>query len=85
MHSLTRHPPLATRHSTPISHLPSPIFVFLAIAGRLLARFDLSDQIRSTSFSAMHSLRALGINVELLTGDHPDIDQSVKAGAEAAR
>ncbi len=56
---------------------PSSSSVFLARAGHCLARFDLSDQIRATSFSAMHSLRALGINVELLTGDRPDAAAAV--------
>ena len=57
--------------------LPSLSSVFVARAGRLLARFDLSDQIRATSFPAMHSLRALGIDVELLTGDRPEAAEAV--------
>jgi Cu+-exporting ATPase len=89
-HSLTRNAPPATSHVSPISHLPprsgpapsvlglrSPISVYAAVAGRLLARFDLSDQIRSTTAGAVRQLRALGINVELLTGDRPEAADAV--------
>ncbi|NBS50760.1 MAG: HAD family hydrolase, partial [Verrucomicrobia bacterium] len=51
---------------------PAKSSVSLALNGQLVAVFILTDQIRRTSFSAMHSLRALGINVELLTGDRPE-------------
>jgi Cu+-exporting ATPase len=44
----------------------------LALNGRQIAVFVFSDQIRATTFSAMRSLRALGINVELLTGDRAE-------------
>ena len=73
-YSLTRNAPPATSHA---SHLPSPISVYAAVASRLLARFDLSDQIRATSFPAMQSLRTLGIDVELLTGDRPEAANAV--------
>ena len=46
--------------------------VHLALNGRHIAVFIFSDQIRATSFPAMRSLRALGIDVELLTGDRPE-------------
>jgi Cu+-exporting ATPase len=46
--------------------------IWLALKGRHAAVFILTDQIRTTSLPAMHSLRALGIDVELLTGDRPE-------------
>jgi Cu+-exporting ATPase len=58
-------------------HEKSESRVWLAVNGQPMAVFVLTDQIRSTSFSAMHSLRALGINVELLTGDRPDAAAAV--------
>jgi Cu+-exporting ATPase len=88
--SLTRNAPPATSNATPISHLPprsgpapsvlglrSPISVYAAVAGRLLARFDLSDQIRSTTAGAVRHFKNLGIDLELLTGDHPEAANAV--------
>ena len=57
--------------------LPSSSSVFVAQAERLLARFDLSDQIRSSTAGAVRQLRSLGINVELLTGDRPEAANAV--------
>jgi len=51
--------------------------VYLARNSEPMAVFVLTDQIRSTSFPAMHSLRDLGINVELLTGDRPEAAEAV--------
>ncbi|NBS07473.1 MAG: HAD family hydrolase, partial [Verrucomicrobia bacterium] len=56
---------------------PAKSSVSLALNGQLAAVFVLTDQIRATSFPAMHSLRALGINVELLTGDRPEAANAV--------
>jgi len=52
--------------------LPSLSSVFVARAGHLLARFDLSDQIRPTTAGAVRQLRGLGIELELLTGDRAE-------------
>jgi Cu+-exporting ATPase len=49
----------------------------LARAGHCLARFDLSDQIRSTTTGAVRQLKDLGIDLELLTGDRPDAAAAV--------
>ena len=43
--------------------------VWLAEGNRCLARFDMADPIRSTTPAAIHSLKNLGIDIELLTGD----------------
>ena len=43
--------------------------VWLAEGNRCLARFDMADPIRSTTPTAIHSLKNLGIDIELLTGD----------------
>ena len=82
MHSLTRNAPPATRSQPSVHvhvhlHEKSESRVWLAVHGQPMAVFVLTDQIRATSFSAMHSLRALGINVELLTGDRPEAAASV--------
>ena len=52
--------------------LPPLSSVFVARAGRLLARFDLSDQIRPTTAGAVRQLRGLGVELELLTGDRTE-------------
>jgi Cu+-exporting ATPase len=49
----------------------------LARAGHCLARFDLSDQIRSTTTGAVRQLKDLGIDLELLTGDRPEAAAAV--------
>lgn len=46
--------------------------VWLAEGNRCLARFDMADPIRSTTPTAIHSLKNLGIDIELLTGDQPE-------------
>ena len=72
--------PPATRSQPSVHvhvHEKSESRVHLALNGRQIAVFIFTDQIRATSFSAMHSLRALGINVELLTGDRPDAAAAV--------
>jgi len=43
--------------------------VWLAEGNRCLARFDMADPIRPTTPAAIHSLKNLGIDIELLTGD----------------
>jgi Cu+-exporting ATPase len=53
--------------------------VWLAEGNRCLARFDMADPIRSTTPSAIHSLKHLGIELELLTGDQPEPARAVAA------
>ncbi len=72
--------------------------VWLAEGNRCLARFDMADPIRSTTPAAIQSLRNLGIDLELLTGDQPEaarlvatqlgitrVQAGVKPEAKAAR
>ena len=51
--------------------------VWLAEGNRCLARFDMADPIRSTTPAAIHSLKNLGIDIELLTGDQPEPARTV--------
>ena len=51
--------------------------VWLAERNRCLARFDMADPIRSTTPTAIHSLKNLGIDIELLTGDQPEPARAV--------
>jgi len=51
--------------------------VWLADGNRCLARFDMADPIRSTTTAAIHSLKNLGIDIELLTGDQPEPARAV--------
>lgn len=51
--------------------------VWLAEGNRCLARFDMADPIRSTTPTATHSLKNLGIDIELLTGDQPEPARAV--------
>ena len=51
--------------------------VWLADGNRCLARFDMADLIRSTTPAAIHSLKNLGIDIELLTGDQPEPARAV--------
>jgi P-type Cu+ transporter len=51
--------------------------VWLAEGIRCLARFDMADPIRSTTPAAIHSLKNLGIDIELLTGDQPEPARAV--------
>ncbi len=53
--------------------------VWLADGNRCLARFDMADPIRSTTPAAIHSLKLLGIDLELLTGDQPEPARAVAA------
>jgi Cu+-exporting ATPase len=53
--------------------------VWLADGNRCLARFDMADPIRSTTPAAIHSLKRLGIDLELLTGDQPEPARAVAA------
>jgi Cu+-exporting ATPase len=46
--------------------------VWLAEGNQCLARFDMTDPIRSTTPAAIQSLQNLGIDLELLTGDQPE-------------
>ena len=72
--------------------------VWVAEGNRCLARFDMADPIRSTTPAAIQSLRNLGIDLELLTGDQPEaarlvatqlgitrVQAGVKPEAKAAR
>ena len=51
--------------------------VWLAEGNRCLARFDMADPIRFTTPAAIHSLKNLGIDIELLTGDQPEPARAV--------
>ena len=51
--------------------------VWLAEGNRCLARFDMADPIRSTTAAAIRSLKNLGIDIELLTGDQPEPARAV--------
>ena len=51
--------------------------VWLAERNRCLARFDMADPIRSTTPAAIQSLKHLGIDLELLTGDQPEPARAV--------
>ena len=51
--------------------------VWLAQENQCLARFDMADPIRSTTPAAIRSLKNLGINIELLTGDQPEPARAV--------
>ena len=51
--------------------------VWLAQENQCLARFDMADPIRSTTPAAIRSLKNLGIDIELLTGDQPEPARAV--------
>ena len=51
--------------------------VWLADGNRCLARFDMTDPIRFTTPAAIQSLKNLGIDIELLTGDQPEPARAV--------
>lgn len=44
---------------------------------KLLAQFDLSDQLREESLECVKSFQAQGINVHILSGDHPNSVTSI--------
>jgi Cu+-exporting ATPase len=48
---------------------PHSLF-FFAIEGKLVARFELTDTIREGAKEAIEQIKALGIQVVMLTGDH---------------
>ncbi len=50
---------------------------FFAVNGKLTARFELSDTIREGAKEAIAELRALGIRIVMLTGDHLQSAQKV--------
>jgi cation transport ATPase len=52
----------------PNEQSPSSSSVFLARAGHCLARFDLSDQISSSTTGGLQPLKDQGIDLQLLTG-----------------
>ena len=58
---------------------PAKSSVSLALNGQLVAVFFMADPIRSTTPAAIHSLKNLGIDIELLTGDQPEPAQAVAA------
>jgi len=43
---------------------------FFAIGGKLVARFELRDQLKTGAIEAIAAIRAMGIRVVMLTGDH---------------
>jgi len=69
--------PPAVTSSTPISKIPSSISVFFSVEGRYAAVFFMADPIRPTTPAAIQSLKHLGIDLELLTGDQPGPAQTV--------
>jgi Cu+-exporting ATPase len=53
--------------------------VVMALDGRPVALFAFVDALRASSQDAVHQLKALGLEVQLLSGDHP---AAVRAAAE---
>ena len=64
--------PPAVSSSNSISKIPSSISVYFSVEGQFAAVFFMTDPIRSTTPVAIHSLKNLGIDIELLTGDQPE-------------
>jgi heavy metal translocating P-type ATPase len=52
--------------------------IYLASESRVLGLFELSDQIKPTSFAAVRELEALGLEVVMLTGDNAKTAATVK-------
>ncbi|MDQ1340241.1 MAG: P-type Cu+ transporter, partial [Campylobacterota bacterium] len=50
---------------------------FFAIGNNLVARFELSDTIRENAAKAIEQIKAMGIKVVMLTGDHEQSAQHV--------
>jgi Cu+-exporting ATPase len=69
-------PDLRTSAPTNVQTTAGPA-VWLAQENQCLARFDMADPIRSTTPAAIRSLKNLGINIELLTGDQPEPARAV--------
>jgi Cu+-exporting ATPase len=69
--------PPAVSSSNPISKIPSSISVFFSVEGQFAAVFFMADPIRSTTPAAIHSLKNLGIDIELLTGDQSEPARAV--------
>ena len=51
--------------------------LYLGESGVWLARFYISDSIRSDALAAINALKALGCTVSLLSGDDPVVAQSI--------
>jgi len=77
--------PPAVTSSTPISKIPSSISVFFSVEGHYAAVFFMADPIRPTTPAAIQSLKHLGIDLELLTGDQPGPAQAVASQLGIAR
>ena len=69
-------PDLRTSAPTNVQTTAGPA-VWLAQENQCLARFDMADPIRSTTPAAIRSLKNLGIDIELLTGDQPEPARAV--------
>lgn len=67
---------LRTSDITADTHTHNALF-FFAIDNRLVARFELSDTIREGAAKAIQNIKALGIRVVMLTGDHQQSAQKV--------
>jgi Cu2+-exporting ATPase len=61
--------------------------VWIAVDGRVLAVAGLADRIRSEARTSLETLRGLGFDVAILSGDHPSVVASVgrQLGLDAAR
>jgi len=51
--------------------------VWIAVDGRVVAVAGLADRIRSEAQASLQRLQALGFDIEVLSGDHPDVVQAV--------
>ena len=57
-----------------------PQSVFLGVAGKCVARFGLRDQVRPDAKETLDTLRTMGIDISLASGDH---ESAVSALAES--
>jgi Cu+-exporting ATPase len=59
--------------------------VYVGIDARLAALFAIADPIKPTSIEAVHRLRALGLDVIMLTGDQPHTANAIARAAGIER